>query len=45
MSDQWCLGYGPGLQPNQKDLFGYLQAVKNVTMGGPCRNEFEVTTR
>ena len=33
---EWAEG-GPGLQPNQKDRFGYLQAVKNVTMGVPCR--------
>ena len=28
---EWAEG-GPGLQPNQKDRFGYLQAVKNVVM-------------
>jgi hypothetical protein len=28
---EWAEG-GPGLQPNQKDRFGYLQAVSNVTM-------------
>lgn len=39
---EWAEG-GPGLQPNQKDRFGYLQAVKNVTMGAaaqaPCRKK------
>lgn len=30
---EWAEG-GPGLQPNQQDRFGYLQAVKNVVLGG-----------
>ena len=27
---EWAEG-GPGLQPNQRDGFGYLQAIKEIT--------------